>query len=122
MESKITTARLEDLLKIFDPAVQEIEDTGGARILYTFNESDQPERQRVGETFILDVADASFSFFVSAPIDDFISAGTIMPAESLEGVEDRYSLSEEDITQLISDVSIALSLNSEEQINSLLEE
>ena len=121
MDNKIATYKLEDLLNIFDPAVQEIENTGGARILYTFNESEQPVRARVGDTFILEVENPEISFFVSAAVDDFVANGFIIPANRLEGVDDRYSLLDTDLKRLIKDVSIALGYNSEDDIASLLE-
>lgn len=121
MEDRVTTYKIEDLLEIFDPAVQEIDDTGGARIIYTFDSSSQPIRERVGETFILDVENPTVSFFVFSSVDDFIGNGYIVPAVSLSGVDDRYQLSVEDLKELIKDVSLSLGYGGEEEASSLLE-
>ena len=75
---RITTYKIQDLFDIFEPKAQELDDAGGARILYTFNEEGEPERQRVGEDFELEVLDPErLLFAVHLPIVGPVQDGTI---------------------------------------------
>lgn len=120
MTDRITTAQLSNLVDIFDPKVQEADDVGGARILYTFTEDGQTTRERVGESFIVDVLEPEISFFVSAPIDGNIEEGTISTAKPLEGLQDRYQLTKQQLEELIFAVSTALDYG-EDAVADLLE-
>lgn len=120
MTDKIQTAQLADLISIFDPTVQEPDDVGGARILYTFADGEEPKRERVGEHFILDVLEPEVSFFVSVSTEGSIEEGTIVTATPLDGVRDRYSLASADLKRLIFDVGTALGYD-EETIADLLD-
>ena len=122
MENRIQTNKLEDLLAIFSPDAQETEDTGGARILYTFDNSEQPVRQRVGNTFILDVLSPTATFFISLPVDAFVEEGTIAPAFAQDELQPYYQLTEQDLLQLIQDVSVALNYASDEDILALIQQ
>lgn len=119
MEDKITTSKLEDLLLIFDPKAQEQEDAGGARILYTFDDSETPERHRVGDAFILAVEEHDLNFFVSAPINENITEGSIIFSQSIEGLHTTYSIAE--IETLVSDALVALGIGNDDDVSSLLE-
>lgn len=121
MTDRITTAKISDLLNIFDPKAQEPDDVGGARILYTFTEDEQAVRERVGANFILEVLEPQVSFFVSVPVEGNVDAGTLVLSEPLEGVDDRYQLTKTQLEKLIFDVSVALDYD-EDMVNKLLEE
>lgn len=120
MTDRIQTENLQDLLNIFDPKAQETEDVGGARILYTFDDSGSPIRERVGESFILDIKNPEISFFVSLPIEGAVQEGNIVPANYTEGLKDRYRLTQADLEQLIFDVGVAFDYG-EEAIAQLLD-
>ena len=122
MEDRISTYSIEDLKDIFSEGAQETEETGGARILYTFDENKAPNRERVGEQFILDVQNPPVTLFITAPVVGNIGEGTAVISDDLEGVQDRYSLTEEGVEKLISDLAIATGYGSEEDIANLLEE
>lgn len=120
MVDRITTFQLSDLTLIFDANAQEQDDVGDARVLYTFDDSQAPIRNRVVNDFILDVQNPKLSFFVSAPIDDNIKDGTIILSKPIEGVQDNYSLSEVD--RLVQDISFALGDGDDEMVAQLLQE
>ena len=119
MENRITTAKIEDLISIFDPAAQEESDAGDARILYVFDDNETPQRVRVGSTFILDVLSPAISFFISAPVVGNIDRGTLAFAQPVEDGEDRYQLTKQDLERVI---QIAYSVaGGEDQIDALLD-
>lgn len=122
MEDRISTYQITDLKDIFSEDAQETEETGGARILYTFDENKAPNRERVGEQFMLDVENPPVTLFVTAPVVGNISEGTAVVSDVMDGVKDRYSLSSDDVEQLIQDVSIATGFGSEEEVSELLDE
>ena len=122
MEDRISTYQITDLKDIFSEDAQETEETGGARILYTFDENKAPTRERVGEQFILDVQNPPVTIFVTAPIVGNISEGTAVVSDNLDGVQDRYPLSSEGVEGLISDVAIETGFGSEDDIEALLDE
>lgn len=122
MEDRISTYQITDLKDIFSEDAQETEETGGARILYTFDENKAPSRERVGEQFMLDVENPPVTLFVTAPVVGNISEGTAVVSDVMDGVKDRYSLSSDDVEQLIQDVSIATGFGSEEEVSELLDE
>lgn len=119
MESRITTAKIEDLLDIFDLGAQEQDDAGDARILYVFDENKTPQRVRVGDTFILDILSPSISFFVSAPVIGSIDTGTISFAKPVEDAQDRYQLTKQDLEEVIRIVYSVV--GGEDEIANLLE-
>lgn len=104
METLITTQDVSDLLDIFDPEVQE--EASGASILYTFDENHAPVRRRVGELFFLQVLNQQVTFVVHIPLSGAIEEGYAVIAEPVEGIENRYYLSREDLEQLVFDVTL----------------
>lgn len=121
MKDKIVTAKLSDLFNIFDAAVQENEDTGDARILYTFNEEGQPKRERVGENFLLEVTEPPLTLFVSVPVIGEITSGEIVVANSsefLDGEKQIYSIRE--LAQLVKNLTILLGVNDDEAVSNKL--
>lgn len=122
MTDRISTYQLENLRDIFNEDAQETEETGGARILYTFDEDNAPNRERVGEQFILDIANPPVTLFITAPVVGSIADGTAVISDDLGGVEERYQLTKQGIEDLISDLSIATGYGSEEDIASMLDE
>lgn len=117
MESRIATAKIEDLLDIFDPDAQEDSDVGDARILYVFDSDGVPQRVRVGSAFILDVASPAVSFFVSVPVEGNIEEGTISFAETPQEARERYNLTNKDLQEVI---QVVYSDVGEDEINNLL--
>lgn len=122
MEDRISTYTITDLKDIFSEDAQETEETGGARILYTFDENKAPNRERVGDQFILDVINPPVTLFITAPAVGNITEGSVVISDELDGVQDRYSLTPEGVEDLIRDISIATGYGSEEDIESLLNE
>lgn len=104
METLIITQDVSDLLDIFDPEVQE--ENGGARILYTFDEDRAPVRRRVGELFFLQTVNQPVTFVVHIPLSGTVEEGYVVITEPVEGIENRYYLSREELEQLVFDVTL----------------
>lgn len=120
MTDKIVTAKLADLIMIFDPAAQEQDDVGDARVLYTFDNNDAPQRNRVGDTFILQVLSPSLTFFVSAPVVDNIVEGSIILSSGIDGVPNTSSLA--DVDDFVASINIALGVGDDVDVSNLIDQ
>ncbi len=130
MIKTITTDNLSDIVNIFDPKAQELDDAGGARILYVFEDS-EPIRVRVGELFKLKIREPQIELKVDLPVVGPVQDGTIslLSPESLNVSDDikekayqRYQLNKEGIQDFIFMLQEAIGFEDIDVILGLLEE
>lgn len=120
MKDRIVTDKLEDLVNIFDPKAQELDDAGSARILYTFTEDEDAIRERVGKEFELEVLTPKrFLFHINLPVIGPVQKGVISLLEPDSDL-DSYQLTHEGLSQLISDLTSVFGLEDTDAILSLL--